>query len=723
MNQIARPYATAAAVLLACAAATAAAEKGIHITGGGNVGFTWYMNDGAGFRWDIGSNGYVSDGTNDAYDNGMQLRMGGSYFSNSSQGRLASGGREVEIGPWTRGTIRVWRRIYVDAKIGYCRWIDIFENTSTSAQTAALMYYTNVGGSVNVEYSSSGKSTVGPKDWGAVTSYRSSSSRPSVVHVWANRGAKLKPKYRRSNDSIYYEMSLKIPPKKTLALCLFQAQRRPYTEGVKLLKEFNTRRELAKVPSALRRIIVNMGGATLMLGNVDLPRHEKHDLAVLRNENELLGKILNERFDLQTFYGKLELPAEQVVGLSIPAPDDPHVQVVLVDGQVAAGTLLNAPLRIRLTNNNEMRLRPSKLSSATFALSADRPEEIKLSRPTITLRSGQRLTFRREDLDCTFHTEYGDVKLDPDDLSALQFDTLEGGLHRAVFRNGTILSGLLTADNLRLTLDLGPTLAIRRHLARTVLFPAGSIDHGDLAELTLRNEDQLYGRMVDESLTVTTRYGKVQVKPSEVAELRIPEASTLGQVQIRLRSGTKVTGRFVGETIQFQLSPGPKLPVFIGHVLQIICPKPAGGASPPAPANRTTPSPAPTPPSPTRTGPATPPVRGSTPTTRPTTPPTPAAKRAAAENAAKAAAMAAKAAEADRAESEKRVQTIKALQAELASLEAQRKKLTAQIAAAAKKKAKTDDLEKKLADVTAAAAAARLKLTQQIRRTEIRLRG
>jgi hypothetical protein len=711
MNTTAGTRAICAALAMATVAGGAsAAEKGIHLAGGGTVGFTWYMNDGAGFRWDISSNGQVSDGTNDAYDGGMQLRIAGSYFSNSSQARLAGGGREIEIGPWTRGNLRIYRRIYVDAKIGYCRWIDIFENSSAAAETAAVMYYTNVGGSVNKTYSSSGKETVGPNDWGVVTSYTSSSSRPSIVHVFATQGAKVKPKYRRSTDSIYQEFSLKIPPKKAMAVCMFQAQRRPYTEAIKTLKEFNTRHELAKVPAPLRRIIVNMGGATLMLGNVDLPRHEKHDLAVLRNGNELLGKILNERFDLQTFYGRLELPAAQVVGLSVPAPDDPHVQIVLVDGQIAAGTLLNAPLRIRLTNGNEMSLPPSKLSSATFALSPDRPEQIKLTRSTVTLRSGQRLTFRQADLDCTFHTEYGDVKLDPDDLTAIQFDTLEGGLHRAMFRNGTILSGLLTDGDLKLTLDLGPTLAIRRHLLRTIVFPSERLEPGDLTELTLRNEDQLFGRIVEESLTVATRYGKVKVKPSEIASLQIPEAGTLGQVQIKLHSGTTISGQFVGDTVAFQIDPGPKLPIFIGHVLQIACPKaPGSAATQPA---EDKPDPAPTPPTTrpaVRMGPTTQPGRRRGPATRPARAPVPRTE---------AIEVRTRAEKARTAEAKELAANIKAIQAELAELSAKRKALAA-VAARAGKADNAEGLAKQMAEVDKALAEAQLKLKKEARKAAL----
>ncbi len=581
MRATARNVTFLAAAMLLGGAATGA-ERDIHIPSGRSVGFNWYLNDGAGFRWDISANGQVSDGSNDAYDGGMQLRLGGTYFSSSSSGRLSKDGREVEIGPWKHGSVNVYRRVYIDGKLGYCRWIDIFENGSGAAQTLSIQYYSNLGGSITSLYTSSGKTVWTDKDWGVVTASSGTSSRPGIVHIFASKGANVRPSFRytRNSDSVYYTFSLKVPTRKTVALCLFQAQRRPLSSAQSFLKNFKTRRELTKVPAGLRRIIVNMGGATLTLGSIDLPRHEQHDLAVLRNENELLGKILNERFDVETFYGKLELAAANVVGVNVPAPDDPHVQVVLTDGQVVAGKLLNAPLRIRLTNGSEMSLPPSKLSAATFALSPEKPGEIKMSRPTVTLRSGQQLAFRREDLDGTYQTQYGTVKLDGDDLRQIHFDTPEGGLHRAIFRNGSILSGLLAADDLKLTLDLGPTLAVRRHLAARFVLPATEIENTDLAELTLRNDDRLFGHIAEEALTVTTQYGRVTVKPSEVAELTIPEQAALGQVRFKLHNGTTVTGKFVGDTIHFQIAPGPKLPIFLGHVLHITCPR--AGAPPAA---------------------------------------------------------------------------------------------------------------------------------------------
>jgi hypothetical protein len=376
-----------------------------------------------------------------------------------------------------------------------------------------------------------------------------------------------------------------------MAICQFEAQRGGNDQAVKFLKDFNPRRELDKVPADLRKLIVNMGGATLVMGNIDLPRNDKYDLAIRRNEteDELLGTILNERFDVETFYGKIELPAAKVAGLSIPAADDPYVQVVLLDGQMVAGKLLNAPLRLKLANGNEMLLPPEKLLAATFALSPQRPAEIKISRPTLILRSGQQLAFRAGDLDLRYKTLHGEVRLEADQLARLDLDTPDGGLHRAIFRNGSVLSGLLVAESLKLDLDLGLVLETRRQVVSQVLLPADDIDAAGLCEMTLQNEDVLFGQIADESLAVDTQYGKVTVSPSDIDELTAPQEAALGQVSIKLRGGTTVTGKLISQTIGFQVEPGPKLPVFMGNIVHIKCPPPgkaspgAGAATRPAP--------------------------------------------------------------------------------------------------------------------------------------------
>ncbi|MDP6546485.1 MAG: hypothetical protein QGH60_21105 [Phycisphaerae bacterium] len=559
-----------------------AADKSLHIPAGRAVSSSWTVNDSAGFKWDIYLNyGQVNDGTNDAYDGGMQLQISGSTMSVSQQGRLSKAGDEVEIGPWRRGSVNVYRRIYVDRQVGYCRWIDMFENTSTSAQTLSLRYYSNMGASTQSTFTTSGQSSLTAKDWGIVTG-SSSGSRPAVVHIFATKNAKIRPsfQFRKGDDNLYYNHTLKIPPKKTVALCFIEAQRRPMSAAQKFLQEFKVERELKKVPAPLRRIILNMGGAMLTLGSLELPRHEKHDLLVQRGGNELLGTIQNTEYVIDTLQGKMTLPAARVVGLHAPLGAGDRVKLGLADGQVMVGKLAAGTIKFKLANGNMMSLTVDKIDTAAYRVSPQRPEEIAFRRPMIVLRNGQQLFFKQTDVDWGFHTQYGRIALKPENLNSLILDTPDGGLHRAIFSNGSVLSGLLVQEDMNLALDLGPKLGIKRYLVRKFGLPTPPFSGPEPGELRLRNEDTLAGRIADKVVSIkTTDNEQVRVKTVDIATISVPEGASLGAVRIKLHNGTTVDGTLVGKTIAFQITPGPKLDIYVGHIMEINQPKPAGAAA------------------------------------------------------------------------------------------------------------------------------------------------
>ncbi len=575
-----------AAALLAVAAGLCPAAEGILIEDGGSTSFIWQAQDGAGFRWDIYHNGAVNDGTNDAYDGGMNLQVNGSTFSWGGSGVLSKDGREVQVGPWRQGQVQIWRRIYIDPKLGYARWVDIFQNTATQAQSVNLRYQTNVGSSINSIQSTSGAAAIGPKDWGFVTDSRSR-PRPAIAHVFASKASKVRPSVnvRVKNNDVTYSMALQIPAGKTVALCLFEAQRNSEPEAAAFLKAFRPAQELAKLPPALRAIIVNMQGSMLSLGNIELPRSDAADMVVLRNGNELLGKLQHDAFTVNTFFGRCELPAARVLGLLVPDPSDPLVQLVLNDGQVVSGTMDSPLLRLQLSGGDVMQIPPADLQSAAYAVSTQRPEEIPLAGPVAVLRSGERLAFDGTALPGTFHCEYGELNLDLDDLGSIALDTPDNGLHRAVFRNGSVLSGLLVTEQLSLPLLLGPKLDVPRQFVSQFVLTNDDASEGPLCRCDLRNEDVLLGVPVDEALPFRTPFGTVRVRPHDLAEMQRVDES-FGQYHVRLHDGTTLTGRLDTDTLHFEIRPGPVIPVHVGHIVKLTCPK--GAVKPPADATPTT---------------------------------------------------------------------------------------------------------------------------------------
>jgi hypothetical protein len=568
---------TAATILFSTAAAD---DDGLLITDGKSYGSSyWNIDDGAGYRWDIYSTyGYVNSGTSSAYSTSMYLYVNNNnFYSNTRQ--LSKDGRELQIGPWRYGNVQVYRRIYIDPKLGYARYIDIFQNVSGQDQNVSIRYNLNAGSTIQGIYTTSGKDELADKDWGCV-SQSSGGSRPETVHIWSSRGSKLSPTFSWStnNNTMNYNMTLNIPAGKTHALCFFEAQRKPYDKAQKFLRrEFSLSREMAKIPQALRKIIVNMGGPVITIGSLELPRNEKQDLCVTLGDNEFLGTILNESYDIETFYGKLTLSADQVVGLSVPDVNDDHVLVGLADGQVVGGKLLNGPLRLKLTTGSEMSLPTSKIKTFAYRISKQKPSEISAQKSAVVLRSGQQLFFRESDADVGYLTEYGQIRLSSGNLRGIRFDTADGGLHRVFFRNGSVLSGLVVDETLKLQLALGKTLDIRRHLAERFAFAGSDVNSADMAMLQMRNEDILFGKIVPKKLIFRTSFGEAPVEPNEVASIEFL-ARPIGKVKVKLKSGSSIEGYFPKDqkTLAFQLQPGPRLDVYLGHIVSITIPEDYG---------------------------------------------------------------------------------------------------------------------------------------------------
>ncbi len=557
---------------------TASSQGGIHISGGRTTSPMWTVTDSHGYRWDIAGDGSVADGSNDAYDGGLKLQVNGTAFPSQPTARLNADGKEIEIG-WRYNNLNISRRIFVNTKAGYCRWIDIFENTTGNEITVSVRYYSNMGDSTSRTHTTSAGANMTAEDWGIVTAGTPSSSRPAIVHVFAARGAKFKPtfSFSQNSDSLYCNASISVPPNKAVALCLFEAQRRPYDQALKFLKDFDPAAEMRLVPAPLRKILLNMGGAEmLMLGGIELKRSEKSDLLVLRNGNEIHGRITNKEYLLRTDFGQLKIPAGAVIGLAGRSRVNNRVHLVMVGGQIIAGELTPGPVVIKLSDGTELKITPKGLSQATYRVSPEKPYKVTTSDALAVFRTGARLAFDAAEADLAFLTPHGVIKLSAGDLQFIEMDTPDGGLHRIIFSNGSTLAGLLTAERVRMKLKLAPavltegdsTLKISRRQLKRFVFPAGPAQSKNLARLTFRNTDVILGRFADAKLTVRGKVGPVTVASSKIAKIEFNVAAP-GQVKLTTRDGTALAGKLDGDYVKFKIEPGPVLKIFTGHIKSI----------------------------------------------------------------------------------------------------------------------------------------------------------
>jgi len=560
-----------------CLAGAAAAESpetpekpALHIARAREVRSTNYLHDGAGYRWDIYYRYLtVQQGSNYIYNGGLYCRVNGSNVRAPGGAWVNAAGDEMEMGPCTYGGCEVYRRCKIYRDRGLARWLDIFINTASQPQNVSVNVFTSTNGVITGTRGSSGSEAFGPKDWAFITEH--GPGRPTLLHIVCGPKSKLRPSVRASGNSLYVQYRLRVPAKGTVILCYFEAQGCSTGELQQTLKKFRAREALRDLPLAVRKLIVNFRTAGF-LEEIELERSGTSDLVVLKNNDRIFGRITNEQFAMEAFYGRITLPADKVIGFVGAEQQDRPVRAVLSGGQVVSGHLADDVLRLALPTGGELKIPFSRIRQCSYRISKEKPVEQPMTDPLIVLRSGDRLAFDAKLLQCTFQTRYGTATLNGADLLEVRLEGVEHGVHRVRFLNGSRLAGLLGPEKISLPVRLGAVLEVPREMIRAIRFAQDSVEVPGLTRVILTNEDELFGRLTDERYIVATDFGTVSVKPANVVSMSFqPEDPS--RVAIRLWDGSTLRGRIRQETLRFRIEPGPELNLHIGHIVELTCPE------------------------------------------------------------------------------------------------------------------------------------------------------
>ncbi|MBN2761061.1 MAG: hypothetical protein JXQ79_11205 [Rhodobacteraceae bacterium] len=189
------------------------------------------LSDGAGFLWDIQSDGSISNGTSDAFDGGFRLanlRRLSTALTESEED-----GREIAIGPFTQSgvpDIRVERKVYVPNNDTFARFFDSITNTGDTEVTYRFQIQTNLGsdGSTNVVGTSSDDLAFTTDDiWIVTDDWPGSYSDPAVAHVFGNGSGISPAAVQLSRDDLIYRFDLTLAPGETQSILHFGVQRYP----------------------------------------------------------------------------------------------------------------------------------------------------------------------------------------------------------------------------------------------------------------------------------------------------------------------------------------------------------------------------------------------------------------------------------------------------------------------------------------------------------------
>ncbi|MBE9037888.1 calcium-binding protein [aff. Roholtiella sp. LEGE 12411] len=179
--------------------------------------------DSSGFLWDIQSNGSIGDGTNDAYDGGLNL----TNFPSFNTAQTEENGREVVLGAASVDGVEVQRKIYVPEDQSWARFLEIVTNTSSSTVNYTVNLNANLGsdGGTVLVSTSSGDNVFDINDNWLVTDDFDGDFDPTMVHVIGGDNSSLSPNAASLNsDNINFAYDLTLAPGETQIVMHFAAQ-------------------------------------------------------------------------------------------------------------------------------------------------------------------------------------------------------------------------------------------------------------------------------------------------------------------------------------------------------------------------------------------------------------------------------------------------------------------------------------------------------------------
>lgn len=243
--------------------------------------------DSSEFRWDINGNGSIIDGTNDAFDGGLNL-VGFPFLEN---GETEDNGREIAIGGASIDGVEVQRKIYVPEDQSFARFLEIVTNAGSSTVNYTVNINTDLGsdGSTVLVGTSSGDNIFNTDDnWLVTDDDIDGSGDPTIVQVIAGEDGIVQPNSAFLDlDNINFTYNLSLEPGETQIVMHFAAQNGNQVEALAKASEL----ELLEL-GALQGISEEEVGQIVNFSIISPP-----DVIGTDDDNVLIGTNAGELID------------------------------------------------------------------------------------------------------------------------------------------------------------------------------------------------------------------------------------------------------------------------------------------------------------------------------------------------------------------------------------------------------------------------------------------
>ncbi|MDB5290250.1 MAG: hypothetical protein JWL69_1491 [Phycisphaerales bacterium] len=525
------------------------------------VQIPYNFRDNFGTQWDVQADGCIGPGEADVYDAGGRLFVGPNqqYSPNAQQAQLDGNANEVTLPAMPLAGLNVSRRIAVNAKEGWCRWVEVLENPSGAAIKTTVHVNFDLGGQVQSSQAFSDDKTRQQVGLAVFDGNR------GIAMLGAGRGAKVTPNFapQQGNDQVDVTWEVEVPAHKIAAIVHIQAVRPTVDDANAFLQKSATQKFLENLPPDLVKAVVNFPAHAASFGNLEILRGQLLDVVELRGGDQYKGTIQETKYALQTPYGPVELPAEKVVAFLTVGEFRPAQLIVTTDGEAFGGMLQSPAIHLQLSSGQITPIPIASISRMGYRKRLGEPSEFKYEQPMLLLRNGDRIGVEKPVAPIAVSTRYGSLAIKPEAVAALVFSGEDQPVHQILLTDGSRFAGLVQKD----PLEFKPRTVAG---GKPISFPAAALSRvqlvarieepaDDAPTLSLSTSDRLVGTLAGK-LQLETAFDTIEINGPEVRALA-RAGNAPGEVQVTLWDEATLSGRLKGDVIDVALRSGPTLRV------------------------------------------------------------------------------------------------------------------------------------------------------------------
>ena len=558
--------------------------------------------DSGGSLWDIHANGYITDGSNDCFDNGAVLLINNRDFNANERKQTADGSELVLSGK--SESFSIIRRILVDNKRNAARYLEMVTNTGKQKQKIVVTIRSNLGNQAMQSSWNDGKSAANgplPKKCVALAAItQSGDSRPGVVWIIGEAGAATPPTIEIANQRTYsISYSFELAPQHSRAVLHYVLQR-PGLQPTQIAEQIKSlwKGQLVKpvMPTAYKSMLINFrSGAGPSAGEETeapprlpviaalLERAGVEDTAtktlvgVGRSEAErMTGSLSGGPLIATSEYGAVTITVDELAGAE---GSDFRTLLHLRSGETIAAHDLKGALRLETEAGVELPVDPAHVA---WLVSKRAPNEGLAPADqlgVLLLTDGSRLAVSTTTAALPVISAFGQATVAFDQLATIQRMNEPPGWMMTM-RDGSRLRVLPATKELAVaTCRFGMRQLLTARIAGYLRSGKVTIDEDREDGAQLESGERFYAGLAGTTLTLTANGADTAIPIERITALENPENSS--GLSVVLRDGGRLVGATKDGTIAL-LAGGQTWRVPIRRLLHWQAPPPKPDAPEPA---------------------------------------------------------------------------------------------------------------------------------------------